>query len=767
MSGNGGKDWLSVDFRAQGDASRFLKGGWSFQEPNGIWAIGTESALVLPAAPDTGRHRLELIVWSPAGAPQHDERRLAIVVNGKEIFSGTPRHRTPGPVECVIPDALLRTDRDNELTLRHPDAISPATFSSFVPARRDGRQLGTFVVRLRVESLGDRPAVAPPAPDAVRSAGRKLILCHWSRVAHHIGCALEAFPPFEDVFELRFVRSDTPWQATLAALPDEDRARVVALWEEVAQAGPAAARPAALAEFPRVRFPKLAIECLWPLRGHDPRLRPEPPLYPDGRYPYTDRAAVRLAGQALPDDTLYERYCALSEQLMPDLAGVLAGDVERWRALDACCDVRVAEFILENFRSVPLFHAPDVPAGPLLRYVVERLLGTLLAHIPGFPSDLYDAFARYIEGYQGLLFDQAPVHPLVVERLGISCLAPDRCYRRGHSQRDFREHTLDYIRWAPWFAGRNGRGEAELLNVKDVGGAGAAARRATAKPILLIYANCQGAHIANLLLRIKPLADQVAVKFLFFHTLEEPGQGWDTYPEDCLAGVTWVWEQVSEAFPAARAELHRRLPQGARRIRFPVLTAGMMWPFHAPDPRPSKRQLYLYGDSIAAQLGVRLADKRVTDDEILAEYMELSVGSMPDLNRRLDVENWMWRNRDRNADVVVADYLFDNFRRCRLFHEAALPAGDPVRHVTRQLLDATLDASWSESATIVGAADELFRGYLGYDTFSPPIHPVVAERLRLEWFDPAARYRWFMHDWTFEEWVVRCVRLAPYVNTLF
>ena len=765
------EEWLSIDFAPGGNAQQFIKEGWSFQESEGIWGIGLESSLRLPAAPEPGFHRLEMIASSLAGSPHVETQRLAVVVNGKKILSDCFKQRAPRPVQCIIPNALLRVDRENEIILHHPDAISPARFRS---GRGDHRQLGICVLRLKIELLRDHSAVptAPPQRGRIARSKRKLVLCRWTTVLYHVGCMLESFPAFDDTFEMRYIRGDADWGKAIDALPDGDRDRLAVLLEEVTETSQQITSQHNLDEVIHFRIPKLSMDCLWPLRGHDARLRPEPPFYPDGRYPLTDIAALQLAGEVATDDELFDRYLVLSQRLMPDLESGLARDVERWRARDACADVKVGDFILAQFRAVPLFHGPNVPAGKLLRHVVEQLLGALLSSFPMSPSELYQAFDEFVHGYQGPFFDQAPVHPLVVEGFGISFLSPNYLYRRGHTKRTFRKHILDYIRWTPWFTGRLGSIEAVSTETSEGGGAGLAAgvtRRSAAsrKPVLLIYANCQGDHIAKMLSQNECLTDQIEIRYVFIHSLEEPGKGWNTYPDNYMNGVTWVWEQVSEAFPAPRAELHLRLPSDARRIRFPALTAGVLWPFSAPDARPSRRRLFLYGDSTATRLGRRLNKSDATDDEVFAQYMELSTKKMPDLDRFLELETWAWRNRDRDSDIPVADYILKNFRSSQLFYESARPAAGPVRYITLKLLSATFGVGFREPASILEAAEVLFENYLGYDTFGQPIHPLVAERLKLKWFDPDASYRWFMHDWTFKEWVVRCVRLAPYVDTLF
>jgi hypothetical protein len=290
---------------------------------------------------------------------------------------------------------------------------------------------------------------------------------------------------------------------------------------------------------------------------------------------------------------------------------------------------------------------------------------------------------------------------------------------------------------------------------------------AAGKPVWLIYANCQAAASAALLSRIDKLTQQVCIRYLFIHSLEEPGQGWETYPASYMNNVTCVWEQISENFPKAREELHRRLPKGARRIRFPAFTAGMIWPFAGPDPRPTKRPLYLYGDSVAARVGRQISGKQISDDEIFARYMEMSHERMPDLDRLLEFEHANWQKRDLNSDLSVTQFLLNNYRTVQLFYERARTTQHPLIYITRKLLCETMDVDISNRAEILEQAARQLKNHRGVDHISQPLHPFVANKLRLEWYNPDATYRWFMHDLTFREWVIRCVRLAPYISTHF
>jgi hypothetical protein len=454
---------LTIDFRQEGNAAAFLGEGWSIQEPDGIWSVGECSELTLPPHPGNCAFVLEMVAWPMVCPPALMQQKLEIYLNEHVVFSAMLSEPEPRVVTFRIPPGMLYADRRTVLMLRHPDAAAPA---DFIVSHGDYRRLGIHVVRLSIEAALNEAPSSDPAPQAATGHAvddRSVILFYWGETPWEISCILEGFPPFDDAFRFHFVNDSIPWNSAFAELSERDRRRVIALWAEVVP--PAEDEGASQLDardtgpwhwrdgLRHVKIPRPIANCLWPLRGHDPRLVLEPPLYPRGRYPYTDRAAFDLvAERELPDDRLYAQYLAHSQQIMPDLAAAFSHDVRSWTALDKRCDIKIRDFIVANFRSSRLFHAPESPAAPLLAYIVEHLLATLLPTLPLLPSALLHEFVYYVHGYQGPFLNQAPVHPLVAERLGLSFLAPDELYRRGHTMRTFRQHILDYIRWEPWFS---------------------------------------------------------------------------------------------------------------------------------------------------------------------------------------------------------------------------------------------------------------------------------------------------------------------------
>jgi hypothetical protein len=446
---------IFVDFRNGGNAPSYLRHGWSFPEADGIWGINAESDICLPPITADCDLVFEILLRPMVVIPDLPCQRLEITLNNQSIYAGLLEKNELVILACPVVKSLIKGNSDNIVTLRHPDAAAPALY---LASNGDDRALGAFVSSLRLKCAiepvlaeTDEPSISPMS---VASDNRLLILFYWDEVPHEIGSILEAFPPFENTFELRFVSNTIPWDVAVASLSKPERDRLFALWEELEiEPGNVAPKKPLDGSYRHMRIPHPALGSLWPLQCHDPRLIAEPPEYPRGRYPHTDRAGVALVSQGgLPDDVLYDRYCAMAREMMPDLETELALDVASWRGLDLRCDIKISDFLAERLRSAPLFFAPKTPAPALLVYIVEHLLASLLPALPISPSALFEQFRYYIHGFQGPFLDQVPINPLVAEDLGLSYYDPGFRYRRGRMKRTFREHILDYIRWEARFS---------------------------------------------------------------------------------------------------------------------------------------------------------------------------------------------------------------------------------------------------------------------------------------------------------------------------
>lgn len=284
--------------------------------------------------------------------------------------------------------------------------------------------------------------------------------------------------------------------------------------------------------------------------------------------------------------------------------------------------------------------------------------------------------------------------------------------------------------------------------------------------VLLIYANCQGDEMTELLGRLRAFAAHYRPEHVFLGALAE----FDATRPDAasvFADTALVWEQMSDAFPEERAEFAARLPDGVRHLRFPAFTCSTLYPLVASDPRQPGEGFYPYCDIVAVRIwremgGATGAMDSVSDAAIFERYMDLSARMLPDLDRVLERDLAQWRERDAVSDVRMADFLQRGLRHEQLFYTSGRPSWRVMRWVLRHLIALSLEdaSTWLRAMTEL---DRLDRNYVGNDALHIPIHPEVAARLGLEWYRPDARGRWFGHNWNFREWVIRCARLSPYL----
>ena len=278
---------------------------------------------------------------------------------------------------------------------------------------------------------------------------------------------------------------------------------------------------------------------------------------------------------------------------------------------------------------------------------------------------------------------------------------------------------------------------------------------------ILIYANCQGEQLQITGRFMACMAGRFDFKWIPLHLLAE--SDWATkYGPDFMADVVMLWEQVETGEASRhRTALYERLPKGCPVVKFPPLSATCLWPFAGNDPRRAiDPDRYPWPDSIAAAL----ATQNLPDDELFDAYLRITTEKMPDLNRRLRMDVARWKASDAASDVHMSEWVERTFRSTNLFHTSGHITGPAIAHLMKQVLSrsAALGASLIRAAA--AETDALLERHAGQDFESVPIHPLVAERLELRFFDPGATYRWHAHAWTFRQYILHYIRWSDYIG---
>ncbi len=285
------------------------------------------------------------------------------------------------------------------------------------------------------------------------------------------------------------------------------------------------------------------------------------------------------------------------------------------------------------------------------------------------------------------------------------------------------------------------------------------------KPSLLIYGSCQGEYLAHVARYLSGVTDRYNIKLIALQQVTE--QDWETrYDEAFFADVRVVWNQVESGEPTIhRRILESRLRPDCQVVKFPPLILLCLWPFSGSDPRVAASSDYVYpwSDSIAASLAPSLTGEDPPDDELFARYMRLTTEKMPDLERRLRLDATRVRAVDALADIKVWDWVEAHFRTTRLFHAATHLTALPFVYLLHRLLALTDGLSPAGIARARQEMTFLMRGNHGQDIEVVPVHPLVAERMGLTWYEPEARHRWHSHAWTYREYILKYIRWEPFL----
>lgn len=282
------------------------------------------------------------------------------------------------------------------------------------------------------------------------------------------------------------------------------------------------------------------------------------------------------------------------------------------------------------------------------------------------------------------------------------------------------------------------------------------------RPSILVYGNCQGEHLASIARHAPSIHTQFDIKVIAFHLLTEAD--WNTrFTADFFDGVEIVWNQVESGEPTEHRQIfNSRLPPGCQVVSFPPLIMLCLWPFSGSDPRlaTAGEDVYPWADSVAASL----AGEDLPDEALFERYMKLSGEKMPDLTRRLRIDAMRGKAVDAISDVQMWDWIEANFREQRLFYTSSHLTSLPFRELLFQLLARTTGMNAEMIARARQEIDFMLRAHRGQDVEMVPVHPLVADRLGLTWYDPDELHRWHGHMWTFPEYMTKYIRYEPYLR---
>lgn len=217
---------------------------------------------------------------------------------------------------------------------------------------------------------------------------------------------------------------DSPAQLALT-----DVVQCALLWEQHDELHPFPYKEWLAPECRVVRFPAADFNALWPFTCVNPFVRLDPPKYPFGRFPYGDRAILDCLDACEGADDVWNCYEGTSQQRTPDLDRFLALETARLQARDSKCDVKLAGYIIDNFRRRRLFWTVNHPSSELLAEVTKRLIhaSAEFSELDGVAPE--QVLKTRFEASGPLGVTSIPIHPSIAAHYGLEWYASDELFQ--------------------------------------------------------------------------------------------------------------------------------------------------------------------------------------------------------------------------------------------------------------------------------------------------------------------------------------------------
>lgn len=261
------------------------------------------------------------------------------------------------------------------------------------------------------------------------------------------------------------------------------------------------------------------------------------------------------------------------------------------------------------------------------------------------------------------------------------------------------------------------------------------------KPTLVIYGNCQAGVLGEATKFIPEIHDNFEV--VYYRSFDHPTEGKQAFDPEVMARCRYFWCQVDNA---VGSPFDGDTPVDMKKVVFPSVDLGMLWPFQTPDPMFTTEPdypfgMFPYGD----RLLIKLAEANVPPDQVIERFGKLWADQRFNFERYLDIEMHRLIKREQGAHVRMAAWVLSHFRTERLLWAYNHPTNVTFRALLNRLMAATFPEASDPAHALYNVGDRIFESW---DPFSvshqPPVHAQVAHALDLTWWSPD--YLYYFHD---------------------
>ncbi|WP_312404423.1 WcbI family polysaccharide biosynthesis putative acetyltransferase [Brevundimonas sp.] len=246
-------------------------------------------------------------------------------------------------------------------------------------------------------------------------------------------------------YEVVYYRSFVHPTEGAAIVDPEVISRCKILWNQIDEGTPFPQLASLPQDCRTVTFPPVDIGLLWPFQAHDPVFGPEPD-YEYGMFPYGDRVLMETSDAGLLGAEGLQHATALEEKKTRDIERHVDIEFSRLMRREQDAMVRIAPFVLSNFKVKRLFWSYNHPASPLLAEILNRLIGATWPESRKPEHPLHLAGSRIFAEWEPLADLQVPVGETVAQRLNLTWWEPSQKYKF-HGDRELtpEEYRLLYL----------------------------------------------------------------------------------------------------------------------------------------------------------------------------------------------------------------------------------------------------------------------------------------------------------------------------------
>lgn len=194
----------------------------------------------------------------------------------------------------------------------------------------------------------------------------------------------------------------------------------------------------------KIVFPTMRMQFLFPLYILDPRNQPEKG-YPLGKFPYGDRLALTIMNQTRDAEEALRQYRESDIKRVVDIDSLYEVACREIDYLDSLCDIKVKNYIIDNFRYRQLFSNVTHPLDGLVIEVLKEMITRIRIDF-----DLPEIEIPEPVGYRNWGME-VPLHPGVIEHFNLEWASPDTIYTYQDWRLTFDEYISKYIRFEGCF----------------------------------------------------------------------------------------------------------------------------------------------------------------------------------------------------------------------------------------------------------------------------------------------------------------------------